>query len=125
MTFELAANTKYYYKFVIMHNSEDTNVGAGFGVTTPTGSVANNWCLNTTSITSTANTGLGSYCGTADADTTTTGSVMPGNLFTSTMEGYLETGSTAGELTLRFKSETSGKKVTVDPKSFGILQIVQ
>ena len=125
MTFELAANTKYYYKFVIMHNSEDTNVGAGFGVTVPTGSVANNWCINTTSITSTANTGLGSYCGTADADTTTTGSVMPGNLFTSTMEGYLETGSTAGELTLRFKSETSGKKVTVDPKSFGILQIVQ
>jgi hypothetical protein len=50
---------------------------------------------------------------------------MSGNLFTSTMEGYLETGSTAGELTLRFKSETSGKKVTVDPKSFGILQIVQ
>ena len=125
MTFELAAHTKYYYKFIIIHESEDTNVGTGFGVTAPDNLVMSNWCINTTAITSTANPGLGSYCGTGDAATTTTGAVMPGNHFTSIMEGYIQTGATVGDLKLRVKSETNGKEVTIDPASFGILQIVQ
>jgi hypothetical protein len=41
------------------------------------------------------------------------------------MEGYIQTGLTAGDLKLRFKSELTGKEVSIDPKSFGILQIVQ
>ncbi|HMQ96354.1 MAG TPA: hypothetical protein PKD19_04000 [Candidatus Saccharibacteria bacterium] len=125
MTFDLAKNTKYYYKFVIIHESSETTTGSGFGVTTPDNLVMSNWCINTTAITSTAAPGLGSYCGTGDASTTTTGIDNPGNHFTSHLEGYIETGNTAGELTLRFKSETNGKEVTVDKKSFGILQIVQ
>lgn len=125
MTFALAANTKYYYKFVIQHESDETTTGSGFGITAPSGVTMSNWCINTTAITNVASPGLGSYCGTGDASATTTGADNPGNYFTSNIEGYIQTGGTAGELKLRFKSETTGKEVTIDPKSFGILQIVQ
>ena len=125
MSFALAANTKYYYKFVVMHSSDETTTGSGFGITAPTGVAMSNWCINTTALTNTASPGLGSYCGTDDASTTTTGADNPGNYFTSNMEGYIQTGLTAGDLKLRFKSELTGKEVSIDPKSFGILQIVQ
>ena len=125
MSFALAANTKYYYKFVVMHSSDETTTGSGFGITAPAGVGMSSWCINTTALTNTASPGLGSYCGTDDASTTTTGADNPGNYFTSNMEGYIQTGSTAGDLKLRFKSELTGKEVSIDPKSFGILQIVQ
>lgn len=125
MSFALAANTKYYYKFVLIHESEDTATGSGFGITAPSGITMSNWCINTTAITNTASPGLGSYCGTGDASATTTGTDNPGNYFTTQMEGYIHTGATAGDLKLRFKSEINSKNVTIDEKSFGILQIVQ
>ncbi len=125
MSFDLAPNTKYSYKFVIMHEATENNYGAGFGITAPANLVTSTWCVNTTAITNEASPGLGSYCGSGDATITTTGTDNPNNIFTSHMEGYIQTGNTAGKLQLRFRSETTGKEVKIDEKSYGILQIVQ
>ena len=123
MTFELAANTKYYYKFIIIHEADSNTAGVGFGVTTPENVTMNNWCVNTTAITSTtANPSLGSYCGVGDADAV---AGTNSNSFTSTMEGYIQTGNQTGDLKLRMKSGTASENVTIKEKSFGMLQIVQ
>lgn len=125
LSFTLAAHTKYYYKYVIIHQSANATTGIGFGVTTPTSLASSNWCVNTTG-TLTANTaGLsGSYCGTGDASSTTTGVQTANTSYTSTMEGYIETGNDPGTLQLRAKSAVSAE-TTVKTGSFGILQVVQ
>lgn len=129
LNFTLVADTKYYYKFVLVHESEEETTGVGFGVTTPNSPVMNSWCVNTSSAIQTANPTTaghwGSYCGMQDANATTTGEVGRGTNFTSTMEGYIETGDEGGELKLRMKSEHLDKITTVNEGSFGILQIVQ
>lgn len=125
LSFNLSANTKYYYKFVIIHESADTVTGVGFGTATPNAPTANNWCVNTSATTSSAARGhWGSYCGFSDASATTSGSENIGKYFTSNMEGYIETDEDAGNLTLRLKSESTSE-VTVKQGSFGILQVVQ
>lgn len=124
LKFTLMPNTKYYYKFMLLHEAEEETTGVGFGVTTPGSPALSNWCVNTTSnLGSTANH-WGSYCGVGDASATTTGEAGVGNKFTSSMEGYLETGTTPGDLVLRFKSE-SNHETKLMPGSFGIIQIVQ
>lgn len=125
LEFTLAANTKYYYKFIVIHESADQAAGIGFGVTTPANPVMSNWCVNTTS-TLTANTAghWGSYCGVGDAAATTTGAENTGTNYTSTMEGYFQTGNDPGDLQLRMKSSTAAQ-TKVKAGSFGILQIVQ
>ena len=126
LSFDLAPQTKYYYKFIILHESEDDTTGVGFGVTTPTSPIMSNWCVNTstTAVGSVASS-WGSYCGVADATTTTTGAENLGKIFTSTMEGYIETDEHGGILRLRAMSEIDTKRVTIKTGSFGILQIVQ
>ena len=127
LEFNLAANTKYYYKFMVISDTEVTNTGLGFGVSTPLSPVSNHWCVNTKSLLGSAEQsapGWGSYCGTGDINTTTNGTDSPGNMHSSTMEGYIETGEQAGVLKLRAKSETTDN-ITVREGSFGILQIVQ
>ena len=70
--------------------------------------------------------GCGSGVGNGvNADATTAGDDNPGDIFTSTMEGYIETDEHGGPLKLRVKSEKNTKKVTVKTGSFGVLQIVQ
>lgn len=125
MEFTLAANTKYYYKFVIIHETTLETTGIGFGITTPTNTKTSNWCVNTTSTLTSATPGhWGSYCGIGDAATTTSGAENLGTKYTSTMEGYLETGNDTGAMKLRMKSETTDK-VTIKTGSFSVLQIVQ
>lgn len=123
MTFDLAANTKYYYKFMIIHDSPANTTGIGFGITAPDNLVMSNWCVNTTALTTVTNDpSLGAYCGVGDAD------IIAGansNSFTSTMEGYIQTGDQPGNLKLRVKSGTAEEEVTIKEKSFGILQIIQ
>lgn len=124
MSFDLAANTKYYYKFVIIHEADEDTTGIGFGVTAPDDPVMSNWCINTTATLDAATPGhWGSYCGVGDAEATTTGEEDQGTSFTSTMEGYIETDE-AGVLQLRMKS-SDDEKITVKAGTFGILQIVQ
>lgn len=127
LEFNLAAKTKYYYKFMIISDTEITNTGLGFGLSTPLSPVSNHWCVNTKSLLGSAEQsapGWGSYCGTGDVHTTTNGSDSPGNMHSSTMEGYIETGEEAGVLKLRAQSETANQ-ITIRKGSFGILQIVQ
>ena len=125
LSFALAPNTKYYYKFIIIHESANSTTGVGFGVTGPTNLTTSNWCVNTTATTSSTSPGhWGSYCGVGDASATTNGADDLGRYFSSNMEGYIETGEDAGDFKLRVKSE-SANEVTVRPGSFGILQIVQ
>lgn len=126
LSFDLAANTKYYYKFVILHEADEDTTGIGFGVTTPDSPLMSNWCVNTAATLASATSGhWGAYCGVADAAATTSGVENQGTIFTSTMEGYIQTDSLGGTLQLRMKSETATKEVTVKSGSFGILQIVQ
>ncbi|HEY0965712.1 MAG TPA: hypothetical protein VGE13_04520 [Candidatus Saccharimonadales bacterium] len=125
LSFSLDANTKYYYKFVIIHESAASTTGIGFGVTTPTDPVSNHWCVNTTATLSSATPGTwGAYCGTGDASATTTGVQNSSTAYTSTMEGYIETDTDGGDLKLRMKSGDTAQ-TTVKAGSFGILQIVQ
>ena len=125
LSFSLAPNTKYYYKFMIIHESANSTTGVGFGVTSPSNLVANNWCVNTTATTSSTSPGhWGSYCGVGDANATTDGADNLGKYFSSSMEGYIETGNDAGDFKLRLKSESTDA-VTVQSGSFGVMQIVQ
>lgn len=123
MSFPLAANTKYHYKFVIKHSAAD---GAGFGVTTPTSSTGTNWCTSVTleSASDTPGPSSSAYCGTGDASTIISDTYMPGLGFVSIMEGYVQTASSVGNLKLRgISGSTNGS--TVNSQSFGIVQIVQ
>ena len=126
LEFDLAADTKYYYKFLIISDTDTTNTGLGFGVTTPNSPISNHWCVNTTAtLESTAGQpGWGSYCGSDDVPTTTVGTDSPGNMYSSTMEGYIETGVDGGKLKLRAKSENTDA-TNIREGSFGILQIVK
>ena len=127
LSFTLAPNTKYYYKFVIIHEAANSTTGVGFGVTTPTNPTMNNWCVNTTATIASSTPGhWGSYCGVGDASSTVTtkGQANLGTKFTSTMEGYIQTSGNTGNLRLRMVSE-SANQTTVRNGSFGILQIVQ
>ncbi len=125
LSFDLAAKTKYYYKFVVQHQSAATTTGIGFGVTTPTSPVSSNWCVNTNATLTSSTAGqFGSYCGTGDASATTTGVQTADTTYTSTIEGYIETGEDVGRLKLRMKSSAAAQ-TTVKQGSFGILQIVQ
>ncbi len=124
LSFSLDANTKYYYKFVIIHEAAASTTGIGFGVTTPTDPESNHWCVNTTATLSAATPGTwGAYCGTGDAATTTTGVQNSSTAYTSTMEGYIKTDA-KGDLKLRMKSGDTAE-TTIKAGSFGILQIVQ
>lgn len=122
MSFPLAANTKYQYKFVIQHNGSN---GAGFGITSPSGSTGTNWCINATVRSPLPAAGQSStaYCGTGDASTVISNSSLPGNSFVSIMEGYVETTGTPGDLVLRGKSTIDG--ATVSSGTFGVVQIVR
>lgn len=126
LEFNLAANTKYHYKFVIKHDTVNDNEGAGFGITSPSGSTGINWCVNTTVEIAATTPGPSStaYCGTGDVSTVINGSEIPGEKFVSVMEGYIQTGSNSGNLQLRALAEgVAGGKVL--SSSFGIVQIVQ
>ena len=126
LAFDLAPNTKYSYRFVLMHEAGLDTTGIGFGVTTPTGPTMSNWCVNTTTTIATPTPGhWGSYCGVGDASATTDGQAGLGTSFTSTMEGYIETDEEGGTLKLRVRSQHNGETVTIKEKSFGVLQIVQ
>ena len=126
LSFSLAKNTKYYYKFVAMHQSSATSTGIGFGVTTPSSPVSNHWCANTSASLSSATPGTwGAYCGTGDASATTNGVPTAGaTTYTSTVEGYIETDSNGGTLKLRMKSGEAAQ-ATVKAGSFGVLQVMQ
>lgn len=125
ISYDLAPNTKYYYKFLVIHESDNSTTGVGFGITGPSDLAASNWCVNTTATTSSDNPGhWGTYCGVGDASATTQGSDNLGRYFNSTIEGYIETGEETGSLKLRIKSESTNQ-VTVKSGTFGILQIVQ
>ncbi len=125
LSFPLAANTKYYYKFVIIHEATLDTTGIGFGITGPSSLTTSNWCVNTTAtLASSAPGHWGSYCGVGDADATTSGIENQGTNFTSTMEGYIETGANSGDLKLRMKSEAAQETI-VKTGSFGLVQIVQ
>ena len=124
LTFTLSPHTKYYYKFMLIHEADSETTGIGFGVETPSAPISSNWCVNTSSTLGATSNQWGSYCGVGDASATTTGGTGVGTSFTSTMEGYIETGETGGEFTPRFKSQ-SANKTTIKPGSFGILQAVQ
>lgn len=114
------------YSFVILHESDKDTTGIGFGVTAPTSRTMNNWCVNTVSTLLSSSPGhWGSYCDVGDATTTTSGIDSPGTIFTSTMEGYIQTDNEGGVLQLRMKSENDNEEVVVKSGSFGILQIVQ
>ena len=122
MSFPLAANTKYQYKFVIQHDG--TN-GAGFGVTSPSGSTGTNWCINATVRSPLPATGQSNtaYCGTGDVSTVISNTSLQGDKFVSVMEGYVETAGTTGNLQLRAKSTTGGG--TISTGTFGVVQIVR
>lgn len=125
LSFPLAANTKYSYKFVIQHDAAASTTGIGFGVTLPTNTASDNWCVNTSSTLDSQTTPYwGSYCGAGDASETTIGASGIGTSYTSTMEGYVETGADPGDLKLRMKSE-SANQTKVKIGSFGVLQIVK
>lgn len=124
LSFDLTANTKYYYKFIIIHEAGNENTGIGFGFTTPDSPATSNWCANTTPTLGATANHWGAYCGIGDASVTTTGASNMGTNFSTTIEGYIETAEDAGKLQLRMKSQ-SNDKTTVKQGSFGILQIVQ
>ena len=127
MSFSLAANTKYHYKFVIIHQTAATGTGIGFGVTTPTSPTASQWCVNSAGNLATATAGaFGSYCGTGDASATTTAINAATTSYEAVMEGYIQTSvGNGGTLQLRMKSEVGASAATVKAGSFGILTPVQ
>lgn len=127
LSFSLAANTKYYYKFVIMNDSDTSNNGIGFGITAPGDVVTSNWCANTNTSKDSNESdqpGIGTYCGTDDVYTLVEGVDTPSNSRVTNIEGYLETGVSTGNLQLRAQADFSSGQ-TIREGSFGILQIVQ
>lgn len=125
LSFDLAANTKYHYKYIIIHEAANATTGVGFGVTTPNAPAASNWCANTTATIASTTPGYwGSYCGVGDAAATTKGDANLGTNYTTTIEGHIQTGAQPGTLNLRMVSESANEN-KVKSGSFGLLQIVQ
>lgn len=129
-SFAVAANTKYYYKFIVSWDAGDVGSGIGFGMTAPASPVGHRYCVTTIGAVGDRGTpqtsASGGYCQTGDAnDINVTGTVAdPAIDYSSTIEGYIETGATAGALQLRYIPDTTAG-VTIRAGSFGILQVVQ
>jgi hypothetical protein len=127
MSFSLAANTKYHYKFVIIYQTAVSTTGIGFGVTAPTSPTASQWCVSSQGqLSLTVAGGPASYCGTGDAGSASGGVQTASTSYESVMEGYIQTSAgNSGTLQLRMKSEVAASAATVKTGSFGILTPVQ
>lgn len=122
----LAANTKYHYKFVISHTSGAITTGIGFGVTTPAGPTAFRLCTTTMGTRSSVTAGyFASYCsGVAEPGLFTTGVQATATEYQSTVDGYIETGATGGTLQLRMRAEVNAA-VTAKAGTYGELTRVE
>ena len=107
-TFNVEANSRYYYKFNITFSTANANTGIGFSVSGSCSSSSMNFGVITIG-TLTANTAgfWGSYNGGSfDDGTVTTGVQTANNQYISVLEGYIVTVN-AGTIVLRARSETN------------------
>lgn len=127
LSFTLAANTKYHYKFVVVYQSAVTSTGIGFGFSAPTSPTSHQWCaLTEGSTTSTANGGSASFCGNGDVVSTSGGVQTINTSYEAVVDGYIQTSvGNGGTLQLKFRTEVNSTSVTVKAGSFGVLTVVQ
>jgi parallel beta-helix repeat protein len=126
LSFSVAANTKYYYKFVVKYTAASTSNGIGVGVTLPASPASSHWCAQTIATRNAATGGQwAGYCSTGDAagglstyDAESTSDVYP-----TVLEGYLQTGASGGTVQLRAIYQEGN--VVIKAGSFGIMEVVQ
>lgn len=109
LSFPVTANTKYYFKFIIVYTSAATATGARFSINGPavTSLIYNSqYSLTTTS--HTFNTGLTAY--NLPAASNVTSAATTGNI--AIIEGVMQT-SASGTVVCRFASEVSNSAITV------------
>lgn len=123
LTFALAANTKYHFRFIAIFRSAATTTGIGFSVNGPATPTSLAVGVTITGTIASATAGYwGSYFFTAyDGGGLTTGVSATATDYVATVEGYIQTGATAGNIVLRCKSEVAASAVTVRAGSFGTL----
>lgn len=126
LAFSVAANTKYHYKFVVKFTASSTSAGIGFGVTTPASPTSSHWCAQTIATRNAATGGQwAGYCNTGDAAVgmSTYDAEATTDMYPTTIEGYLQTGASAG--TLQLRSIYQEANVVIKAGSFGVLEVVQ
>jgi len=119
LTFSLASNTNYYFRFVLHHSSSATTIGIRFAVNGPTSPTELRVGGIVPISTVGANFGSQTAYDTAifAATTGTTVAVM------SIVEGIIRNGTTAGTLACRVASEVAASgAVVVLSGSCGLLQ---
>lgn len=115
MGMPMMANTIYQFQFDIIYQSTNTNTGIGFGVNGPAGPI---YVIVRTEIPpslTVVTQGLQRAYDTGTASATTDAANV--NTYAKCY-GYVSNGNTAGNLILRFKSE-SGNQVSVMPNTIG------
>lgn len=126
ISFTLAANTKYHYKFVVKYSVNNTATGIGVGAAY-SGSGTNSWCAETIASKNSATGGQwAGYCGTGGAASgyTTYDAEATGFAYPAMLEGYIST-TTAGTLQLQFNNQDTNWASTVLAGTFGVLEVVQ
>ena len=120
LTFEVAANTTYYYRFDIIYQSTSVSTGIGFGVNGPTigaGKVLHRMDIARDFTVGSNDMSFSSGYDTGDVTT----SVKTANTdFHALVYGIFVSGVTAGTFALRVKSETTNQ-VSVMAGSAGTL----
>lgn len=121
MSFTIAANSRYYYKFSVAVSSSSINQAVRFAVTSS--------AINTVFTAICDSYVNSSGAGAAYADTLvtsgqqTTAGAMPAatTLYYNTIEGIVVTGGSGGTLQLQFMIETAGNTATISNGSLGML----
>jgi hypothetical protein len=117
----VAANTTYTFSYYVLFQSANVNCGIGLALTGPAGGT-----ISYTAAVPVALDGTGAMYfgwGTAYDDTVLgTGVQATGTTYVAHVYGVIANGATAGNLTLRYRSET-GPSVTVKANSWGALEV--
>jgi parallel beta-helix repeat protein len=132
MSFSLAANTKYTYKFIVRFQTASTANGIGLGMRTPedttlmSSATASTYCVQTIATRNAATGGQwAGYCSTGDATSgaSTYDNESTSDTYPAIMEGRIVTGATPVTLILRAINQEGN--VTIKAGSYGVLQVVQ
>jgi hypothetical protein len=118
----VAANTAYTFSYHVLFQSAAAGTGIGLAVTGPAGGTVAYTVETPLGVDGTAYMFMGA--GTAYDDFVLSTAVPAANTtYVAHVYGVIHTAGTAGNLSLRFRSEVGGSTVTVKTDSWGALEV--
>jgi hypothetical protein len=119
----MAANTAYTFSYYVLYQSAATGTGIGLAVSGPASPTSVSYVVQTPLSNTDGTSAIYSGVGTAYDDyVLATATPLANTTFVAHIYGVIQNGATAGNLVLRYRSET-GTAVTIKADSWGALEV--